>query len=143
MLCHRTGRGGRCSCFHHSPYLAKSFRTQDHPGGRSDTNSSLVAITTMVSTSTTSLCGPPSLLSVQPGSTVTTGICLGWQVIPSACLEALMQHYQTAGFLRRSLDSWKPLEDPQHTECTTTSGFASLTELQDKELISLIPQLLK
>ena len=95
------------------------------------------------STSTTSLCGPPSLLSVQPGPSVTTGICLGWQVLPSACLDSLMQHYQTAGFLRRSLDLWQPLEDPQHTECTTTGGLASLTGPQDKELISLVPQLLK
>ena len=35
----------------------------------------------MVSTSTSSLCGPPSLLSIQPGPIVTTGICLGWQVV--------------------------------------------------------------
>ena len=26
-----------------------------------------------------------------------------------------MQHYQTAGFSKRSLDSWQPLEDPQQT----------------------------
>ena len=75
-----------------SPAQQSHSETQDHPGGRSDTNSSLVAITTMVSTSTKALCGPPSLLSVQPRPTVTTGICLGWQVIPSACLEGLMQH---------------------------------------------------
>ena len=74
---------------------------------------------------------------------VTTGICLGWQVVPSACLEALMQHYQTAGFSRRSLDLWQPLKDPQHTECATTGGFTWLTGPQDKELISLVPQLLK
>ena len=60
-----------------------------------------------------------------------------------ACLEAPMQQYQTAGFSRRSLDSWQPLEVPQHTDCTTTGGFASLTGPQDKELIRLVPQLLK
>ena len=89
------------------------------------------------------LCGPSSLLSVQPGPTVTTGKCLGWQVVQSACMEAPMQQYQKAGSLRRSLDSWQPLEDPQHTECTMTGGFASLTGPQDKELIRLVPQLLK
>ena len=52
-----------------------------------------------------------------------------------------MQQYQTAGFSRRSLDSWQPLEDPQHTECTTTGGFASLTGPQDNELIRLVTQL--
>ena len=36
--------------------------------------------------------------SVQPGPTVTTGICLGWQVVLSACLEALMQHYKSRIF---------------------------------------------
>ena len=61
----------------------------------------------------------------------------------NACLEAPMQQYQTAGFWRRSLDLWQPIEDPQHTECTTTDGFASLTGPQDKELIRLDPQLLK
>ena len=85
----------------------------------------------------------PLFLSVQPGTTVTTGICLGWQVVPSACLEALMQHYQTAGFLKRSLDSWQPIEDPPQTECTTTGGFAMLTGPQDKEFIHFVPQLLK
>ena len=60
-----------------------------------------------------------------------------------ACLKPQMQQYQTAGFSRRSLDLWHPLEDPQHTECTTTGGFATLTGPQDKELIRLFPQLLK
>ena len=36
--------------------------------------------------------------SVQPGPTVTTGICLGWQVVLSASLEALMQHYKSRIF---------------------------------------------
>ena len=61
--------------------------TMDHPGGRSDSNiSPLVAVRTVVSTSTTSVCGPLSHHSVPPAPTVTTGVhvCLGWQVIPSA-----------------------------------------------------------
>ena len=37
------------------------------------------------------------------GPTVTTGICLGWQVVLSACLEALMHLYQKAGFFRSRL----------------------------------------
>ena len=44
------------------------------------------------------MCGPPSLLSIPLRSTVTAGICLERQVIPSARMEALMQHYQAAGF---------------------------------------------
>ena len=81
-----------------SPAQPGHLGTQDHPGGQSDTNSPLVVITMVVPTSTTSVCGPPSLLSVPPGPTVTTGICLGWQVIPSARIEARMQHTQAAGF---------------------------------------------
>ena len=48
----------------------------------------------------------PTLSSfcIPPGPTFTTGICLGWRVVPSACLEALMQDYQAAGFSKRSLD---------------------------------------
>ena len=41
---------------------------------------------------------PPVHHSVPPGPTVTTGVCLRWQVVPPARLEALMQHYQAAGF---------------------------------------------
>ena len=33
------------------------------------------------------------------------------QIIPSACLEALIQNYQAAGFSKRSLDSQQLLED--------------------------------
>ena len=79
-----------------SPAQPGHLGTQDHPGGQSDTNSPLVVITKVVPTSTTYVCGPPSLLSVPPGPTVTT--CLGRQVIPSARIEALMQHTQAAGF---------------------------------------------
>ena len=44
------------------------------------------------------------------------------QVVPSACLEALMQLYLAAEFSKRSLDFRQPLEqrDPQQTECTMT-----------------------
>ena len=71
---------------------------QDDPGGRGETRSPLVVVTTMVSTVTTTVCGPPSILSVPSRPTVTTGICLERQVVPSAHMEALMQHYQAAGF---------------------------------------------
>ena len=47
-----------------------------------------------------SVCGHPRII---PGPTVTTGACLGWQVVPFACMEALMQHYQVAGFTKRGL----------------------------------------
>ena len=73
---------------------------QDHPGGRGDTNRPLVAVTTVVSTFTTSVCGPPTLLSILPRPVVTTGLYLERQVVPPARMEALMQHYQAAGFWR-------------------------------------------
>ena len=82
------------------PAQQSHSEAQDHSGGQGDTHSPLVAVTTLVSTLTMSVCGPPMFLSVPPRPTVTTGICLGRQVISSACMEALMQHYQAAGFSR-------------------------------------------
>ena len=67
-----------------SPAQQSHSETKDHPGGRSDTNSPLVAVTIVVPASTTSVCGPPSHHSVPPGPTVTTGECLSRKVIPSA-----------------------------------------------------------
>ena len=57
-----------------------------------------MVITKVVLTVTASVCGPPSHHFIPPGTTVTTGVCLGWQVLPFACMKALMQHYQAAGF---------------------------------------------
>ena len=42
-----------------SPAQQSHSEAQDHSGRRGDTYSPLVAVTTMVSTSTTSVCGPP------------------------------------------------------------------------------------
>ena len=83
-----------------SPAQQSHSEAQDDPGGRGDTHSPLVAVTTMVSTLTMSVCGPPSILSVPARPTVTRGLCLERQIVPSACMEALMQHYQAAGFSR-------------------------------------------
>ena len=46
-------------------------------------------------------------------------------------------------FQRRSLDSQQLLKGPLQTECMTTGSLASLTGPQDRELIRLVPQLLK
>ena len=74
---------------------------QDHPDGRGDTHRRLVAVTTVVSTTATIECGSPStILTVLQRPFVTTGLYLKQQVIPSARMEALMQHYQAAGFSR-------------------------------------------
>ena len=69
-----------------------------HPRRPDNSNCAQVAITTVVPTPTLTVCGPPSLLFIQPKSTVTTGIHLGWKVVPSARMEAVMQLYQAAGF---------------------------------------------
>ena len=66
-----------------------------------DTHRPLVAITTVVSTPARIECGSPAtILSVPQRPFVTTGLYLKRQVIPSARMEALMQHYQAAGFSR-------------------------------------------
>ena len=86
-------QGGHVHVSNISPAQHSHSETTDHPGGRSDTNSPLVAVITVVPTSNTSVCRPPSRHSIPLGPTVRTGVCLGQQVIPSACMEALMQHY--------------------------------------------------
>ena len=95
MLCLRTGRGGQCTCFPHSPCSAKSCRSF---GGNS--RSPLVAVSVVVSTSTTSLCGTPSSSPLPSGFSVPAGpeVHLRRKVVPSARMEALMRHYKAAGF---------------------------------------------
>ena len=81
--------------------LNSHSEAQDHQDGRGDTHRPLVAVTTVVSTPATIECGSPAtILSVPQIPFVTTGLYLKRQVIPSACMEALMQHYQAAGFSR-------------------------------------------
>ena len=71
-----------------------------HPGGRSNSHSPLVAESVIVSTPTLSLCTTPPGLSLPSRSSVPAGseVCLGWKVVPSARMEALMRHYKAAGF---------------------------------------------
>ena len=84
-----------------SPAQQSHSEAQDHPDGRGGTHRPLVAVTTMVSTPATIECGSPAtILSVPHRPFVTTGLYLKRQVIPSAHMEALMQHYQAAGFSR-------------------------------------------
>ena len=66
--------------------------------GRGDTHRPLMAVTTVVSTPAMIECGSPATIQQRPF--VTTGLYLKGQVIPSARMEALMQHYQAAGFSR-------------------------------------------
>ena len=74
--------------------------TTVHSGGGGDPCSPLVAVSVVVSTSTTSLCGTPSGSPLPSGSSVPAGpeVHLRRKVVPSACMEALMRHYKAAGF---------------------------------------------
>ena len=84
-----------------SPDQQSHSEAQEHPDGRGDTHHPLVAVTTVVSTLATIECGSPAtILSVPQRPFVTTGLYLKRQVVPSARMEALMQHYQAAGFSR-------------------------------------------
>ena len=71
-----------------------------HSGGGGDSRSPLMAISVVVSTSTTSLCGTPSSSPLPSGSSVPAGseVHLRRKVVPSARMEALMRHYKAAGF---------------------------------------------
>ena len=84
-----------------SPAQQSHSEAQDHPDGQVDIHRPLVAVTTVVSSPATIECGSPAMiLSVPQRPFVTTGLYLKRQVIPSARMEALMQHYQAAGFSR-------------------------------------------
>ena len=119
------------------------LETKDHPGGRSNTNSPLVAVTIVVSTSTTSVCGPPSILSVPLGPTLTTEICLRQQVIPSARMEALMQHYQEAGFSKEVSRLAAAPRKPSTNRIYDDRWLRFAHWADDKELTCLVPQLLE
>ena len=56
-----------------SPAQQSHSEAQDHSDWRGDKHRPLVAITTVVSTSTSHVCGPPTLLSI-PQRPVTTGL---------------------------------------------------------------------
>ena len=59
-----------------------------------------MAVSTVVPTPTTSLCGTPAVSPVPSRSSVPAGpeVHLRRKVIPSARMEALMRHYKAAGF---------------------------------------------
>ena len=135
-----------------SPAQQNHSETKYHPGGRGYmySNSPMVAITTVVSTSTLSVCGPPCVWTIlasfrtaetychnRPGY-VSDGKSYHLHTWRLSCSTTKQQDFQ-----KRSPDSRQLLEDPQQTECMTTGSFALLTGPQDKELISLVPQLLK
>ena len=71
-----------------------------HSSGRGDPRGPLVAVSTVVPTPTTSLCGTPVVSPIPSRSSVPAGpeVHLRWKVIPSAHMEALMRHYKAAGF---------------------------------------------
>ena len=81
------------------PYAQQSHsETKCNPGSRSDTDSSLLTNTAVVTP--LQLCVDHPVLAIPPRSTVTTGteIHLGRKVVPSPRMESLMQHYKAAGF---------------------------------------------
>ena len=96
----RTGREGRCTCFHHFPCSAKLRTTQE---------AEVILIAPWwpkqrwIPTPTLSLCQPSVVLSMLPRSPVTTGseIRLRRKVVPSACMEALVRNYKAAGEVSR------------------------------------------
>ena len=76
----------------------------------------------------------------RPNHPLSTEWCLHLEiVVPSACMEAVMQHFQAAGFSEEVSSSQQLLDDPQHM----TGGFASLSGPGNKVLIHLVPELLR
>ena len=96
-----------------SPAQQSHSEAQDHSHGQGDTHRPLVAVPTVISTPATTECGSPTILSVPQRPVVTTGLYLERQVVPSARMEALMQHYQAAGFSKEvSMELQRPRLTP-------------------------------
>ena len=106
-----------------TPIPGHSHQSQTNSGlsqCNSHSNSHLVAVSTMVSTPNTTMCGSPSYSSIPPISVVSTRVHFAWAVIPSTHMEALMQHFQAAGF---SGEISRLAAAPQQITCTTIGGF--------------------
>ena len=99
-------------------------------------------VTTVVSTPATTECGSSTIqyrrdLLSQQGY-ISSGKSYHLHAWRLSCSTTKQQDFQ-----RRSLSSQQLLEDPLQIECTTTGGYPSLTGPQGKDLIHLVPQLLK
>ena len=125
------------------PAQQSHSEAQEHSGGRSDTPSPLVAVSTMVPTHTTPVCGPPMILSVPLRPTVTTGICLERHVVPSACMEAFMQHYQAAGFSKEVSRLAAAPRRPSSNRMYDNRWLHFANWATGKDLIHLVRQLLR
>ena len=74
------------------------LETLSHPDQREHTDHPLVAISAVVSTCSTVVCGSVSVSLKPSRSVVSSRLHLGWEVEPSASMVVLMQHLQAAGF---------------------------------------------
>ena len=128
------------------PAQQSHAETAVHSGGGGDSCSPLVAVSVVVSTSTTSLCGTPSivlpyrrdLLSQQDQKYISDGKSYHLHVWRLSWDTTKQQAFQT-----RSLGLRQLLGGPQPIACTMIDGVHSLDGLQDKGLIHLIPQPLR
>ena len=127
------------------PAQQSHAETAVHSGGGGDSCSPLVAVSVVVSTSTTSLCGTPSSSPLPSGSSVPAGseVHLRRKVVPSARMEALMRHYKAAGFSDKVSRLVAAPRRPSTNRMYDDDGVALLDGLQDKGLIHLIPQPLR
>ena len=127
------------------PAQQSHAETAVHSGGGGDSCSPLVAVSVVVSTSTTSLCGTPSSSPLPSGSSVPAGseVHLRQKVVPSARMEALMRHYKAAGFSDEVSRLAAAPRRPSTNRMYDDRWHTSLDGLQDKGLIHLIPQPLR
>ena len=154
MLCLRKSPSGGCSVsglagevnVHVSPIppaQQSHAEASVHSGGGGNSRSPLVAVSVVVPTSTTSLCGTPpfrrdpfrrDLLSQQDQKYISDGKSYHLHVGRLSCETIKQQAFQTRslGSPTRSLGSRQPLGGPQLIACTMIDGFTLLDGLQDK-----------
>ena len=95
--CSVSGLAGEVNVHVSAVPLAQQSHSENmcHSGGGSDPNSPMVTITNLVSTPASTLCGSSSVLSIPATG---TEVHLGRKVVPSARMDAVMQHYIASGF---------------------------------------------
>ena len=90
------GGGGRCACFHHFPCSINQLNKVIQKLMTTRTGEVILIAPWWLSQpcfpNLLRLCGSPTILSVPQRPVVTTGLYLEQQVVPSARMEAFMQH---------------------------------------------------
>ena len=99
----------------------------------------MVSVSAIVFASVPTVCGPASVSPVPSRTAVSTRLHLGWEFVPSACMEALMQYFQAAEFSEEVSRFTAAPRSPSKNLMYSSSAL--LARPLNKELIRLVSEL--